>query len=248
MIEKIYIYFFDPKKEGYTLFKTFIYSVVFLIAIFLLYKFVKKQKIKIDYRFAIFSHFLALPFSAIRVLEDYKIISSIVFITPWIEGLYIVFFVILMYLSRKFLANSYEKIAFILGILMFFTFSFQLELKNLQTLSIYLPLSFLFIILILIVRINLFNRLLIIGQLYEATITIINVLFFGFYEQHVLSRLILEYFSIGYLFIKLIFIIFLIKILDITTLSEDSKNFIKTSFSVLSFSIGTRNLLQALAY
>ncbi|MEM4772995.1 MAG: DUF63 family protein [Nanoarchaeales archaeon] len=248
MIEKIYIYFFDPRKEGYTLLKTLVYSITFLISIFLIYKILKKLKIKIDNSFLIFSHFLALPFSAIRVLEDYKIISGIIFITPWIEGLYLITFLVLISTLKKFLKKKYEKPIFIFGILIFFALLFQLHIKNFLAIQIYSFIVLFTFLLVFLLKINIFNRLVIISQIYEALITTINVSIFGFFEQHILSRLILEIYPLIYLLIKLLFAILLIKTLDLSLIDSNLKNYIKTSFSVLSFSVGTRNLLQALAY
>lgn len=246
-MKDIVIYFLDPLREGYTISKTLVYSLTLLISLILIYKILKsKLKIKIDEKFLIFALFLSLPFSSLRVLEDYSIIQSIFIVTPWIEAIYMLILLITLSIVKN--VKNYEKVSIIFGIPLFFVFLFQLEIKNhiaiLYFILIFLTILFLFKIL----KIDFFDKLVILSQTYESLITVINVFVFNLYEQHILSRFLLENFGILYVFIKIFAALLFVTAINYSFKNnKEFANYLKTSIIVLSFSIGNRNFVQSLA-
>ncbi|MEM5821247.1 MAG: DUF63 family protein [Candidatus Aenigmatarchaeota archaeon] len=248
-MKDIIIYFLNPLESGYTFSKTLVYSVTLFLTLLFLYKIIKsKLKIKIDENFLIFSLFLSLPFSSLRVLEDYSIIKGIIFVTPWIEFLYFVFFLITLYFVRN--LKNYEKISIIIGMPLFFAFLFQLEIKNLFAIYFFVLILLITIVLLKILKLlklDLFDRLVILSQTYEGSITTINVFVFHLYEQHIFSRFLLENFGFFYLAFKIFSaILFIIAINFAFKENKEFANYLKTSIIVLSFAIGTRNFAQSL--
>lgn len=251
MIERIYNFLFNPKLEGYTFFKTLLYSIGYSIIVFILYYLLRRKNwIKLDERLVIHSYFLSLPFVAIRVLEDYSILQGILFITPWIEIMYVVSFLVSLFVLVRILkVHNYEKVSVVMSPLVFFSLILHLEDRfNFFIFLLNAILGMFFILLFFSLGfVNLYDRLVLLTHAYEALVTVFNVVFLGFYEQHVISRIFLEISPILFLSAKISFVLVFLKIVDFCTdRNEYLRNIIKLSFSVFGFSVGLRNLLQAI--
>ena len=114
-------YFLHPKKTGYDFPKTLVYAALFVLAIYVIFKLLKKMKIKVDKRLAIaISPYIVLG-GALRVIQDIGLVSSYFFVTP---GIYVfVFFItLLVLLSSLFLEKKkgvpYFKTMFMAGLLL----------------------------------------------------------------------------------------------------------------------------------
>ncbi|MEM5820698.1 MAG: DUF63 family protein [Candidatus Aenigmatarchaeota archaeon] len=246
-MKDIVIYFLNPLKEGYTISKTLIYAFTLLASLILIYKILtSKLKIKIDENFLIFALFLSLPFSSLRVLEDYSIIQSIFIVTPWIEAIYMLILLITLSIVKN--VKNYEKVSIIFGIPLFFVFLFQLEIKNYIAILYFVLILSIIFSLFKILKIDFFDKLVILSQTYESLVTVINVFVFNLYEQHILSRFLLENFGILYVFIKIFAALLFVTAINYSFKNnKEFANYLKTSIIVLSFSIGNRNFVQSLA-
>jgi uncharacterized membrane protein len=73
---KILNYFLNPYEEGYTIEKTLVFALLFVVLAFVIYKVLKKLKIKVDRR----SIIATLPFiflgSSLKVIVDNGIIKK----------------------------------------------------------------------------------------------------------------------------------------------------------------------------
>ena len=125
--------FLWPKKMGYTLENTVLYSIILIIAIYAIYKLLKKLGIKIDSRLAIaVSPYVALA-STIRSLEDAKFFNSYWFVTPgiyfFIASIFFAVFLISVALEKKKIF-SYHKPTFLIGVLILSFMMANLKIVN----------------------------------------------------------------------------------------------------------------------
>lgn len=258
-IQDILDYFLSPKRSGYDVPKTLTYAFIFLIAVYLIFKLLKKTKIKVDRRLAI----AVLPFvllgSTIRVLEDLGMISSYIFVTPGIY--FLVFFIFLSILSISIFIERkkgipYFKIPFVTGFILFsFAFSF-LRPSNFYGLLLALvffvpwPLIFYFI-----KKWSLTNRIVASVQLFDSTVTFVALNFFGqgvledfgFYEQHVVPTFIINLFGpFSFIIVKLIAVVAVLLFIDKISDDKEFNNYLKLIIGILGLATGFRDLLAIL--
>lgn len=241
-------YFLYPKKTGYDVPKTLTYGIIFIIAIFLIFKILKKFKIKTDKKLVIAISPYIVFGSAIRVLQDVGILSSYLFVTP---GIYFFVFCIIfpLILIFKFLEEKtkipYYKPVFIIGItLASIPISF-LEIKNFYGIFLFLlfyaPWLFIFYFL---KKWDLENRLVTLIQMFDATVTFTAIQFFGFGEQHVLPTFLISMFSpASFIFVKLFAIVLVLVLIDKFSEDKDFNRFLKLCIGILGGATGSRDLI-----
>lgn len=248
-------YFLYPKKTGYTFDKTLVYGIVFITIAYLIYIFLKKLKIKIDRRLAI----AILPFilfgSTLRVYEDLEIAFSYWIVTPGIYFL-ICFMALSSIIFGKFLEIKfrvpYEKVPFIIGIILWSITFIALPIQN------YLPLTFLlifftpFFLFSILLKKTILKKIedfLVLNiQTYDSIVTFIALIFFGLEEQHVLPSYLFNFFG-PEIFPVTKFLTTLIVLFVINKLIEDEnfKKYVKMLIAILGLATGTRDLILLLS-
>jgi len=247
MLNKLVEYFTNPLAEGYTFGKTLSYSLFFLIISVIIFKIANKNRVKINLKlFFSFLPYLTLA-STVRVLRDYLILESIIFVTPWIQILFLLPFFLFLFLCKKFKQETLEKVFLIFSLfLLGIAFSY-LPIKNWKAI-IFSTLILIFSYFIINkTNYSNINKLLIFSVIYEFSITMVNVFYFNFYEQHFLTRYIMESFPILYPLIRIFIVLLLIKTLDNYIKETQTNNFFKILLTTISLFIGIRNCLQAIA-
>ena len=245
-------YFLHPKKTGYDIPKTLTYSIIFIIAIILIFKALKKLKIKVDKRLALSISPFVVFGGALRVLEDLGIVSSYFFVTP---GIYLFVFLIVfsLILVGKFLENRksipYHKIVFLSGVILTSFILPFIPFKNFYglffLLIFYSPWPILFYFLKFW---SLENRLVTLIQLFDATVTFTAIQFFGFGEQHVLPTFLIEIFSpISFIFFKLFTVVLVLILIDKFCEDEEFKSFLKLCIGILGGATGSRDFFDLIS-
>ncbi|MEM4460896.1 MAG: DUF63 family protein [Nanopusillaceae archaeon] len=247
MLNKLAEYFINPLAEGYTFGKTLFYFIFFLIISVVAFKIANKNGVKINLKlFFSFLPYLTLA-STVRVLRDYLILESSIFVTPWIQILFLIPFFLFLFLCRKFNQEILQKIFLIFSLILLGIALSYLPIKN----SMAIVLSILILIfsyfIVKKIKYSHINKLLVFSIIYEFSITIVNVFYFNFYEQHFLTRYIMENFPILYPLTRIIIALLLIKTLDNYIKETQTNNFFKIYLTTISLSIGIRNCLQAIA-
>lgn len=252
-------YFLAPKKTGYDIPKTLTYAFTLLIAVYLIFKLLKRAKIKVDRRLVI----AVLPFilfgSTIRVLEDLGMISSFIFVTPGIY--FLIFFIFVSILTISILIERkkgipYFKIPFVTGFILFsLSFAF-LRPSNLYGLLLsavfFLPWPVIFFF---VKKWSLTNRIVASVQMFDSTITFVALTFFGqgvlegfgFYEQHVVPTFIINLFGpFSFIIVKLIAVVAVLLFIDRFSDDREFNNYLKLIIGILGLATGTRDLLALL--
>ncbi len=241
-------YFLYPKKTGYDLPKTLTYGIIFIIAIFLIFKVLRKLKIEIDKKLVLAISPYIVFGSAIRVLQDAKILNSYLFVTP---GIYFFVFCIIfpLILIFKFLEKktkiSYYKPVFIIGIILASIPLPFLEIKNFY--GIFLSILFYapwVLIFYFFKKWNLENKLVTLIQMFDATVTFTSIQFFGFSEQHILPTFLINIFSpASFLFAKFFAVVLVLILIDKFSEDKEFNKFLKLCIGILGGATGTRDFI-----
>jgi uncharacterized membrane protein len=247
-------YFVRPilQREGFNIVNTTAYALLFLAFSFLSYNLLKRLKIKIDLFLALSITPFILSAAIIRVLRDANILEGYLFVTPiiWLLFFFIITsFLILSRLLQERLKIPYYKFMFISG---FAVFSFLLGMIRINNpiallyITIFLlPLMFLLFIL----KMSKENKAVLGIQTFDSIVTAVSINWFGYEEQHVLPRWIIEISGTAFSFIivKFLAVYACLLILD---KQEDKQfsNFIKLLIAILGLSTGARDLLRLLWY
>jgi uncharacterized membrane protein len=248
-------YFINPiiYGNGYNIVNTIVYGILFGICAILIFKILKKLKIRIDEKlFVSLFPFLILG-SVLRVLEDVNIFESKLFVSPFI---YILIFLIAfpsllfsIFLEKK-LRIKYHYLLFSISFLILLYFlQFILFKITIEPLLVVISLSFLisfpFLILYYKKKISKINTVIIFAHIFDASTSFTALTFSEkFLEQHVFANLLLSFFGTSSFFLMKIIVIPLVLILiDKNIKNIEEKNFIKFAIFILGFSPGMRNLL-----
>lgn len=241
-------YFLYPKKSGYDIPKTLTYGIIFILAIFLIFKVLKKLKIKIDKGLALAISPYIIFGGALRILQDAKILNSYLFVTP---GIYFFVFCIIfpLILIFKFLENKlkipYYKPVFLIGVILVSIPLSFFEIKNFY--GIFLSILFYapwILIFYFFKKWDLKNRLVALIQMFDATVTFTSIQFFGFSEQHILPTFLINIFSpFSFIFAKLLAIVLVLILIDKFSDDKEFNNFLKLCIGILGGATGTRDFI-----
>ena len=200
-----YYYVAQPlyNDTGYNLVNTFLYAVIFLLAVYIIYReLFSKERIKLTDQFALsLSGWMVLG-GVLRVMKDAGVLNSLIFVTPFI---YIfLFFVVLIAIclfrearEKKLIKDDNRALLFSGWALVFLCLSF-LEIKNIKGLLFVLGLRTAFGIIWFIISFKLrflsdkWNFFAIQSQLLDACGSFVGITFYGFWEKHVLGRYLIE--------------------------------------------------------
>jgi uncharacterized membrane protein len=256
LLQDLLDYFLYSETGGYDVPKTIIFSILLVLASYLIYRSLKKLKVKIDYRLAIgISPYIAFG-STLRVLKDAGILESFLFKTP---GIYILVFgitfivlVISLILEKKY-KIPYHKTLFLFGLIVFsFSTAFLVptNFKGIAlVLVIYLPWL---VILSLFKKWSATNRTVLSVQMFDAIITFVSINFFGqnnlgsfgFFEQHLVPAFIMNIFGpFSFVIVKLIAITAVLFLIDRFSKDREFNNYLKLIIAVLGAATGTRDFI-----
>jgi len=269
----IYHYFVDPilRNGWFNPINTTVYAIILAVAVYLVFKMLKRMNIKIDNHF-----FLAvLPFiywgSTTRVLHDaaYKGIlssdlnhfyNSPIFPTP---GSYIitftlaVFVLLLSLVAQKRIKIPYWKFMLSIGICLDVINTVLLPFKSIFPLIFIISIALIFFSPFLILRIfskrkiflkKLFpakNLGIIFSHLLDASATVTALSLYGYLEQHVVPRFFISIFGPVCMFpLKVAVVLPALWIIDKYTDDKNFKNFLKLVILILGLAPGLRDTIR----
>ncbi|MCK5176262.1 MAG: DUF63 family protein [Candidatus Aenigmarchaeota archaeon] len=266
-------YFIYPlvHDTGYNIYNTTVWAIIFVLGVFVLMNYFKKQEQKFDFNFI----FALLPWillgTILRVLKDLDVYTTVFLITPLI---YVVIFSVCfpaLLLSHYFQSKTkipYWKTWFTLGsILALFFFSkiiffFQNPPIFFVWSGILAFFGIVFYALKTITGNKFFSQLnifVLLSQFTDATSTFIAMTFFDFTEKHVLPRFLINILEdIGMTIggsgawimfpLKLVFVGFALYVIDKEDLGKEESNFLKIMIILLGLAPGIRGLFQLLVF
>lgn len=250
-------YFLQPKKTGYDFPKTLTYAIVLVIAVYLIYKLLKKIKIKIDKRLAVAIAPYILFGSTLRVLQDMGLVNSYFFITPGIY--FFVFFIVLLSVAFSLVLEKkakipYFKTSFVMGLLMAAVALAYIKPVNFQGVPLiatyFLPWLILFGILLR--RWSLPNRIVSSLHLLDATVTFVAIKYFsidyGYYEQHIVPTILINMFGpASFILVKFVSIVAILLLIDRFSEDKEFAFYLKLCIGILGAATGIRDFISLLS-
>ncbi len=247
-------YFLSPKETGYDIPKTFSYSIVLVLASYIVFKILKKLDIRIDEKLAIsITPYVAFG-AMLRVIQDIGVFNSYFFVTP---GIYLFVFSItfssiaLSLILKKRFGLDYFKTTFIIGTLLLPFMMVHLKIENVKGLLMVLIFFLPWLIASRIVNWDIKNKIIVLLHMFDATTTFVSLKFFGYYEQHIVPTILINLFGpLSFIPIKLLVITSVLVIIDNLEGSEEDiefKNYIKLIIGILGAATGTRDVISLLA-
>jgi len=245
-------YFLSPTKTGYTVPKTLVYSIVFIIAAYMAFLLLKKLKVRTDKKLAL----AVAPYVAfggiLRSLEDAGSVNSYWFVTP---GIYLfVFAVFLSVLAASLLLENkrripYFKTSFTIGLLLVSAAITQVKPVNFYGAFLVgllmLPWIFVFYF---FKRWNLSNRIVSTVQMFDATTTFVALNFFSYREQHVLPNFFIGLLGpLSFVFLKLAGVVAVLVLIDRFSTDKELNNYLKLLIGILGAATGTRDLFSLIS-
>ncbi len=251
---------------GYNVVNTLLYATLFIIAVFVIYReLFSRKRLKLDEGFALSLLGWMVLGGVVRVLKDAGVLSSIIFVTPFI---YILLFsaVIVSIYAFKFLEarkvlKDWKKALFFTGWgLTLIALSF-LHIGNvtgvLFALGLWVLLGFLLFLMStrIIFLAEKWNFFALQAQLLDACGSFVGITYYNFWEKHVLGRSLMNILesknmllingSAAWVMIalKLLFVPLALWLVDKHSKDETEARFIKLLIIILGIGIGTRNVL-----
>lgn len=262
-------YFVDPiiQGNGYNIYNTAVYAIIFVLMAFGIYKLLKHYKIVIDTYFLIgVTPYIALG-GILRVLQDAGITKTYVFVTPLIY-----FFVLAIALTflglaislqrlKKSPINDYWKTWAMLGAGSCLIALAFLSFRNLLGGGLIIGVFVLWVFLFLGLRhfakrtrklLSWENMMVLLAHVFDATTTFVSIQFFPYTEQHVVAGAVIDAIGpIGMYVLKIPVILAVLYLLDkelptkiLTKDYSQERTFIKLAILVLGLGPGIRNALR----
>lgn len=262
----------DPmiNQTGYNFYNTFLIASIVLLSYFVGYQLLKRH-IKLDREFLNTLIIFTIIGAFLRILEeDYIVFGGLIkrslnpleigfyFYTPGLLILLVLLYLFFFLISYLIYKQKYFILLKKIGHIFLLVISI-IVLINIVNWPIFF-LSLIIICLIFYYLIKIFNKLIKTNQYYENKLlilsqtidfsaTLIGVYFFkGYlYEEHFISRIIIEVSPIFFIILKLFLCFLFIYILDYLYYSKTEKDqkirYIKQIIIILGFLTGIRNLL-----
>jgi len=244
-------YFLYPQASGYDVPKTLLYGIVLVITAYLIYKLLKRLKVKVDRRLALAVAPYVIFGSAMRVLVDSHIFESYFLVTPGIYFLVAAIVISLLSLSiilEKKRGIPYFKTLFIAGLLLL---SFPLSFIRPVNLKGFLLIALLFVpwpLILKFVKWKDENKIVLVIHMFDATTTSTAMSFFGYYEQHVLPSFIISMsHPLFFIITKAIAIIAALIAIDKFSSDKEFNNYLKLCIGILGAATASRDFLRLLA-
>jgi uncharacterized membrane protein len=248
-------YYLQPLGKYYTLPATITYALLFVVALYLVYKLCKRLKLKFDEKLIT----ALLPFvvlgGVIRALRDAEILyKSFLFVSP---PLYFFVFGITLFslLAAKEISKhwnfNFEKNLLLIGIGILLPHAFLIRIVNVFALGLILLIWGVSIVAVILMQkvmpkyFTSLNSLAIASQMLDATSAFVSIEFFGYGEQHVLSSFLMQSFG-TWIFLPVKFFASLCAVILIDKYCDDKDfaNYLKFAIITLGLALGTRNTLR----
>ena len=272
--------FVTPLGQYYTPVNTIIYGIIFALAVFGVYKLLKRLNIPIDRNFLVGIVPFVVLGSVLRVLRDAKLLDYWIFASPIIYMLMFVIAAVALLLSKyieRFVKNkkgkladflsSYHRLWCTIGIVLVvaaFILLLTTGFKNYYGAGLMLGVAAIFGVIVYLLydaqikfgdrypMLKVYskeNSILLGIHLFDASTTFVALTFFPYYEQHVVSNIVIGFLGpAGQFLLKFIVVTIVLWALDnnlkIDTESIYMRNFIKIAIFILGFAPGFRNFLR----
>ena len=252
MVTENFLYSLFCNTTGYTVESTTIFAIILIIFVYLIFWILKFLKIKIDRRLAIaISPYIILG-SSLRVLKDAETIEHCLFQTPgvyfFILGITLSLLVITTIIERK--KNiPYYKIMFIIGLFLIGPILGIIQYTNFTGVSYVIGCLIPWIIVLKLLPWLTENKVATGLHTFDGTVTFVSMNYFGYYEQHVLPRYLIDLFGTPFSFVILKFITLVAILFIIDKYSDDKEfnNYIKLIIGILGAATGIRDFLRLFA-
>lgn len=267
MIEEFFqTYFIEPiiLYQGYNIVNTLVYAIILiLVSLFVIFPFLDRRGIKFNLRFMLALFPYILFGISLRIIEDMKILPRSPL--PWEPGYYFVSpgiwlliaitaiagLFIAAFLSKKF-TWDFHKIFGSIGLILWLpVLAFDLmhfvvwdgflgiiAMAAAVTGAVYLIMKY--------IKKDFFsnrlNLLAVAGQALDGSATFVATQFFRCGEQHVLSGIIVNFYPLAFVLVKILLIIIILYYIDKEVERENMKGFIKILVIILGFATGLRDL------
>ncbi len=245
-------------KEGYNPVNTLTFAIILIIAVYLIFRYLNRIGVPFDIKFSISNLAFVVLGSSVRIVEDAAFLKppiSYLFMTPFI---YIIIFLITfpsLLISFKLRGKEYWRYHGTFGaalsfIVLVFLFS-SLEIINWWVLPLSLlgAVIFTFLFLLIASRLKRMNdatsTIVMLAQMTDGFATFLGIQYLGYWELHVVPRLLIGTFG-PWIMVPAKFFLFLaiLYLLDVSEEGEDVKEFIKFVLMVLGFAPGIRDALR----
>ena len=245
-------YFLWPKKSGYTPINTLLYGLILIVAIYAIYKILKKLRVKIDARLAVAVAPFVVWGAALRVMQDAGIVAGYLFVTP---GIYVFVFAVVLavLLAAIFLERKknipYFKTLFLAGVLLVAFTLPNLNFVNydgaLLVLAFFLPWPI--ILFLLKKKWSAENKVVLAMHMFDASATAVSMQFFGYGEQHILPTYLINMLGpLSFIPIKLIAIVAVLLLIDKFSDDKEFNLYLKLCIGILGAATGARDFIGLL--
>ncbi|MEW6070368.1 MAG: DUF63 family protein [Candidatus Thermoplasmatota archaeon] len=262
------IYETNTGEGEYNIFNTLVYGAILVLALFLIYKLVKKLNFKLGKEFFI----AILPFivlgSVLRVLEDtkyfkppfaYLLVSPIIYI---FLGAIVVGIVVLTQLLSKKFTNTVLLVTGCSLVICSLSLCFLTPWRHWEALGSILALSALATAIVMLgfklgsfklsalkICLSHSNLALFYAHFLDASATFVGVDFYGYGEKHPLPTIMINIFGSAWIicllkFIVVFFVIYLLRIRYKNFLDENAKLLVIFCVFVLGLAPGIRDMLR----
>ncbi len=266
-------YFLEPMGHYYTLPNTIVYSIVFVIVVFLVYKYLlkrmelfvpnfgikdsKRMKFKIDKNFMLSLVPFILLGGIMRSLEDAEFYQGFMFVSP---GIYVTIFFITLgsllasVLIEKYTKKEYWKIMLVIGSVLclynlYQVFSFGI--KNWSGVFMTLGLVGLWSLVFGLIHLKFPKHLsrvnlpILVSHLFDGSATFIALSYFSYMEQHVLPSFLIGFTGPWVMFPLKIFIVWpVLYLIDKHIEDKEFRIWLKITVLILGLALGTRDILK----
>jgi uncharacterized membrane protein len=250
MWQDILEYFLSPTKTGYDVPKTMVYSLALVLAVYIGFKIFERLKIKVNGRFALATAPYVIFGSALRVLQDTSVVNSILFVTPhiytFVASIASLIFLLSIFLERK-MGIPYFKIPFICGIVLLAVTVCYLTPVNFYGMFLVAIVFLPWILVFAAIKWSLSNKIVTLIHVFDATTTFAAVNFFGYGEQHVLPRFLIDVFGpLSFVLVKLATVVFILLVIDKFSKDKEFNNYLKFVIGILGGATSARDLIALL--
>jgi len=249
LIEFVKKYYIDPITygTGYNFVNSTTYALLFIGSIYLIFLFLKRTNIRIDKRLVIAVFPYVILGSLMRVLEDAKIVTNNLLVTPIIWGIFI-FGIFFLLATSRFIERKYKvpyfKTMFLISILLISIPITILTLKNFYALFLVALFSLPWLILFFLIKWGIENKLVTLAHIFDAITSVVAINSFNFIEQYPIPRFLSSVNPLLYIAVKVVVVAGILILIDRFSKERDYNNYIKLIIAILGFAPGLRNLVS----
>ena len=257
-IEFLNTYFIQPLLAGdanYNIYNTITYGIIFAVAVFGVFKVLRKLEIPIDKNFFIATFAFVILGCLTRALRDAGILKNVFFVAPLI---YITLFALAFgtllgtfYLGKK-IKQDYWKLMAGVGFIILAIFASFIRFENAIGFAQILGLGAVFAVIIYALGRYLpnlltgLNKFTLSAAMIDAASTVVAVSYYDYGEKHVLPNFLFGLFGTAWVMLPLKFFVVLgaLYIIDRYEQDELFRNFIKFAIVTVTLGPGIRNTLR----